>query len=469
MAYPVAYRTNKGRTNSRPVGFQRPTRDTRPTAPIRLPRPANDNPRPRPGFGRRPPGPPGGGVGGGPIRVPRGVLGGLGRMAGRLVPLIGWGMVGYELYRWYTDKPAGWPSPEGWVLDFECNKPLNYCQKWRSVTGGWNSCLTTQAAVANCDDYINPAYDVMLRLHRTSSSLVWRWNVEARWHRITPGMPFDTDISKQEVPLVMPMVVPAPLPVPAALDAAVLPILQPAPTPRPIPWTVLPHVQPNPWRDPVEQSTRGYAVGVDAPVDYVSPVVPYHPLVPVSPGFATPVRAIVADYSAGRAPKLDIVRGGGDSRTRDELARPPAPREKERKLRIRGRALGAVWFAIGQVTETMDLVGALYKSLPKDIRWQIRKETWKSKTRLDGVYKAKMVYKYFDKIPLDDFILNYVDMQIGDFVAALPGKGYAKASQALHKRTGVDARFQLGPLDTLFADMESDVRAHIERAKGEGE
>lgn len=401
MAYPTSNARRTVGPAPRP-GFQPAGRDIppyRPIGPVRLPwPPAND-------VAPRPPG-----VLPGP-RAPtvKRPLGALGRYAGRFLPWLGWGLVAYDLYRWYQNRVAGWPSPEGWVKDFECSKPLNYCQKWRSVTGGWNWCLTLQAAGANCDDYINPSYNVMLRLHRTSSSISWRWNVEARWHRVVAGSPWDPSIVKLDA-AVRPVSVPTQssswLP---SLNAMTLPLAAPAPTPRPIPYRVLPYVQPHP--DQIDQSERVY------------------------PRLAVQPRA--SDYVLSPA-------GGVSSRPASgHVFRRPPRGTKERKLKL--YLSGVPARVIGVATEAMELVDPAYYALPKSLRWEYRKQFWVSGRVLSRYERARIVYRHWDQVDFDKFMTEVVKNQAADYAAGAGSRKVRKANRIKYKWTGTSGGLELGP------------------------
>lgn len=89
--------------------------------------------------------------------------------------------------------------------------------------------------------------------------------------------------------------------------------------------------------------------------------------------------------------------------------RPPTGRTKERKFAI---AVGGAWAAgINFVTEGLDLVAALYKSLPK---W-LQNKLWKENGGYMSPYdKAQAIVKYFHLIQGDELIFNLLDMQAED-------------------------------------------------------
>lgn len=102
-------------------------------------------------------------------------------------------------------------------------------------------------------------------------------------------------------------------------------------------------------------------------------------------------------------------RPGVDPNSPPNQPRPPTGRTKERKFAI---AVGGAWAAgINFVTEGLDLVAALYKSLPK---W-LQNKLWKENGGYMSPYdKALAIVQYFHLIQGDELIFNLLDMQSED-------------------------------------------------------
>ncbi len=94
----------------------------------------------------------------------------------------------------------------------------------------------------------------------------------------------------------------------------------------------------------------------------------------------------------------------------------------------------AAWHIANSATEWFDMVEALWKSLPKDVRKMDCEMKMTTYTTKKGVTKSKMmnrcqkptpygmaeqVYNNLDKLDLNQFIAEYVNMQIGDAVSSI--------------------------------------------------
>ena len=109
----------------------------------------------------------------------------------------------------------------------------------------------------------------------------------------------------------------------------------------------------------------------------------------------------------------------------------------------------AAWHIANSATEWFDMVEALWKSLPKEVRKMDCEMKMTTYTTKKGVTKSKMmnrcqkptpygmaeqVYNNLDKLDLNQFIAEYVNMQIGDAVSSI---GVDKtANQMLNKPFG---------------------------------
>ena len=178
---------------------------------------------------------------------------------------------------------------------------------------------------------------------------------------------------------------------------------------------------PNPFLSPTEQSTYGPQPGEItlpggaevAPTPVVHP--PIIPGVPVVPGPVSPT------------PR-----------------QPPGPGTSERKVRLRYRGVvRAIRFAVGTVTEYLDVLAALYGALPKQYRpgyYRLHRKDgstyWVKRWNPSVIQRAEAVWKHLDKIDMTDALGNIVQNEIEDQLIGranrsitrnLPGRGVGSA------------------------------------------
>lgn len=212
-----------------------------------------------------------------------------------------------------------------------------------------------------------------------------------------------------------------------AVDPFHLPIGGGVPTPRPIPFAVIPHRGPNGGRDPVEQPGGG------------QPTTPV-PSRPVRPGTSIPVPSIVITppNMPGTAPvgsPKPPIRVNPRGR---HVRRAPNKKEREKKHNPMSRgAFQVINGLIGLATESLDLLGAFFDSLPKHIRDQYR---WKGTTPLD---RLAFVLENLEHVKVGDLVANIVSMLIEDYAYGRLGAVGAKANQLLHQNFGIDLRGRL--------------------------
>lgn len=123
-----------------------------------------------------------------------------------------------------------------------------------------------------------------------------------------------------------------------------------------------------------------------------------------------PVVRTVVDTAGGRATT---------SRVRHEL-RAPRRNERERKTRAGGGTIRIISTAVGQITEGMDWVEALWKALPK----RLRKQGFSS-----PVDKARDLWRYWRYIDPQRAVAEVVAMQIEDTLIGKSSQGWRKVAQ----------------------------------------
>ena len=97
-------------------------------------------------------------------------------------------------------------------------------------------------------------------------------------------------------------------------------------------------------------------------------------------------------------------------------------------------AMGIVWAGTNTVTEVMDFVIAMYKSLPKSRQLP-------HGARASKAQKIRYMlsdWRIWKDINLAEGIENYINMQVGDFVAALGSNQVRDLTRSMNTITGVD-------------------------------
>jgi len=219
---------------------------------------------------------------------------------------------------------------------------------------------------------------------------------------VAPGRPYVPQVGVPPMPVVPPQ-----------LDPMALPIGDPLQPYKPLPWRLLPYRQPNPYRSPTEQPSWG-----PAPTPRPTLLEPAGPTLVFDPG--QPVK-IGAPPSLGRHGK-----GRG---------------VKETKVKI-NRALAISLHVAGKVTETVDAVEALYDALPDDVKPHVGK--YVKKTVLPQV-KAKLVYQHFDRIDIEEAIINLVKNEIEDRVIGYFGNKAKEAAKKSRPHGDLPIGFGVGP------------------------
>ena len=338
--YPVAYRADPRPSRNSPQGggFQgQPRSPTSFNGPVKPPRlPANQNlPKVPPGLaslGRK------------------GAL----KFLARFVPYAGLGLSAWELWQLY--RQLGPQKPTTATIIANCGAATNgpfpnsatTCAQtsfhkdtkgqWAETGSFWYATMQNGSNFSSAQPnfYVNPRGQTW-RVPKTSSPTMPQIDQGYRWH----PRPVET-------------------PVPW-VDPLSNPVGKPMPDPWAPPVKDLPDRQPNPNRDPNEQDQRGHET--------------------------RPVRRTVETiFSANTKPRTRV-------RVNPRRERPP-PREEERKKRNGQRAGNLPHWArraqkvMQETTEYLDLLDALYKSLPK-------KRQRKDDTPQD---KAWSLWKYRDEI-----------------------------------------------------------------------
>lgn len=280
-------------------------------------------------------------------------------------------------------------------------------------------------------------------------------------------VPANTPWFKAPVPVVLPEV-------PLWLDPFAAPIAQPTPWPQPAPIRVIPALDvPSPWRTEWEQPVRFNSPPVPAnapPVEAPGPVTPpdiviappspspnvgtpTQPSNPVQPGSPT-VPGLAPDPGTNPAPNPPTVQPPAN-RPRVERE-PPGRGEKERKIRIkRGGVAQAIHRVVGNATEFLDTVNALWKVLPDECKTGYFKLHYRDsatgevrtyyKRRFRASQKQRMadLYRCWTHMDMQKAVEALVSNQLEDQLYAQLGRAAGEAG----KRAGNPYGFGLGPWD----------------------
>lgn len=364
----------------------------------------------------------------------------------RAIPVIGYGLLAwdlYNLYRMWADRknvPFSFSGP-GWTR-------VSGCPTYPVVAGhrGWNSCISGYAyelnstfATRDTSPYFQgfggtwraSFRDANLKdgadLQKFHVADVWQYSAPwsdpnpppAEWNppyvrppRYLPNpavqpAPVSPRPGKPTVP-----VVPAPHP---SIDPFAWPVTYPAPYPRALPYWLLPYIGPNPWRSPTEQTTRGN--GVDNPA-------PPNELPAEEPSFSIEPDGSIRPSSHPRARRV-------------------GPKEKERKMKMpmgAGFALRIVNFA----TEGVDFLDAFYDALPPD-----KKKKTKGGQIMRNVTpqeKARRLYKNFNDLDIPQALKNLAANQAEDAFYGKIGNKLKQASKAAQPHGNIPIGFGTGPL-----------------------
>ncbi len=466
MSYPNSISARRAPRPSGSPGEPLPRRPIGPQ-PRRSPgRPAPDRPR-RPSPGRYPaprvaPPPRGPRSGGGFVvarpafAIGRGIL----PVLFRAVPYIGWGLLGYEigmsLFRPGSDpqlspEPMGmiWAPPDGpWVQtgigdeDFRTGSTARYEPRYIQRTSSGYVSTTPPfphelhragyGGSGGPDPWADDPKTTMSFLNASEATRVsaW-WAIFRAQYNLFEGVPD---------PETAPRWVPAGDPIPGTGTPAK-------------PLIVFPHVpafRPWPFGDaPLITPIHPGAPATPAPRPVRNPYPRVRPLTPEMPDYGprpgqmprpggAPAPAPRPSPGPGGAPELVINPSGRvQPRPNPHRWQRPARGTKENKARF-GPVLSFIWRSMGQITEGIDLIDALYEALPKRRKVQ----AYKLKGRQPNpIEKMGLLYDYIDELNVGKAIKNVIKQEIEDRILGEFGKRIGKFS----RQSGRPIGFQAGP------------------------
>lgn len=310
------------------------------------------------------------------------------RGGARFVPVLGWAMLGFDLYLLYKQFLTGntvWVHPSNyerwWVNSFPQyqdgrtyfdNPNASSAQQVQTVTN-WN----TQTSDMTPDSQ----YGMVEEQFRSSTYVYYR--VSEIWRRVNGA-----NAVPQEIP-------------------EVITVRKSVPAPRPA-------VAPEPF-----------------PGFYPPGAVPlWSPASPVMPGYYKAPYQIFPEWSdAGPRPYKRVA-----TQPRYMRSRPPGRRTRERKLKINDSALGKfIERSVGNATEGLDWTNAMFNALPRWRIYQIYNAARKLEVRREnGVIVAGRlryvnipanellmhVYNHYQEVDMYKFTENWIRMQNDDRVYA---------------------------------------------------
>lgn len=275
-------------------------------------------------------------------------------------------------------------------------------------------------------------------IRRGFHNITWTKTGTTPWPGMVPVPQQVPHYRPQEVPwpeldpAVWPRVNPTPWPQPEPIEVPYIvndPMTAPIKNPLPVnPWGPpqpgrrfrdLPRRRPNPERNPREQPRRGpepHRHPQEAPSSVPRPV----PLVPPRP-------VVEHIFEPGQSPRHQTV---------SRPARPPPRGTKEKKF-IANMPPGALASIVNAITESVDVLEAAYKALPKD------RQKCKREKRPTGGFSAATpqcmgaaVYNHLNEISGTKFVQELIENQIEDFIYGMGGRIGAAAASKMNRPVG---------------------------------
>lgn len=313
-----------------------------------------------------------------------------GKVAGRLVPGLGWALLAYDIWQIFRGK-----SEPG----FDLSGFTNVCGS------GGDFIMSTTSSVAcpnlGSDTYVFEGTGTGTEVVLGEWQFEWlfglhRVTYKSAWERDEAGDPPEWSEGGPAValPEPMPLIYYRPW-----IDPISLPIGQPVPGPEPN-RDPYPTRQPqNPYRSPSEQTQRG-------PAPHRQPA--HHAKPYQRPAHIT------------RVSGTRLSRGNG---FHNEV--PPEKGTKEKKYIA--AAAGGFARLLSSVTEGIDLIDAAYDALHWNRRtWKGRDGKWRPR-EITPQGKIKAVYDNFDAFDVPQFVNNVVANQIEDMFYGSIGRASAKS------------------------------------------
>lgn len=275
----------------------------------------------------------------------------------------------------FTVSPELSVMPQGHVLILQCQSRPTTCLSYR--TSAYGQCYTLQSGV--CGGTVTRRY-VSIWNHHTTVAGQPRYRIVQEYDR--PALADRVEVSGDDFYTLEPQFYPE---VPPEIETQVPTWVDPLRTPghfHPAPtapaYRAIPHRYPNPNRSPTEQPQRGPMVvpaprvpttrpgRIDRPGTFPFPPVAPSPAPAPAPGPQAPPGTVTGAPSEPTM-RWRSTRSLPQLRTPRKFPRRPRRREKEKKVRMGAFAARVMW-VVGQVTEGLDLIDAIYAALPDELR-----------------------------------------------------------------------------------------------------
>ena len=202
------------------------------------------------------------------------------------------------------------------------------------------------------------------------------------------------------------------------------------PAPEPPPWRVIPKIKPNPWRSPREQSLRGYHTW--QMFDWGQQTGTQPPLKPPPKPIPT-----IPPRPHGK----------------------PGPGVKERKVKLMG--FGGNWFvkAWGSLTEGLDALDAIWRSLPCALRARLMKESGGFMTPQE---KMAAIYRHFGEVDMEKAVYNLLidnltDKYIGKINQAVQAQRHLQFAQGYGSGAGYAWSTSHGKIQKFVAESREQL------------
>lgn len=251
----------------------------------------------------------------------------------------------------------------------------------------------------------------------------------------------DRVVAFQTSPLPLPMEVPFSFPVGNPTER---PVFAPAkPGEEPSSPNAKPEPKPNPWAKPWTVPATWTAPGVAAPMQpgvkprpgervvvlpaMPTPVTMLPPLGSMAPGVSVAPPATVIQVQPGTG-GVSVIRTGDFGQDS-----PPKPGQVQHKVTTKTRVIGLVWHGVGKITEGLDFVQAMHDSI-KDPRKKLSKKASKAQV-LEYMLTNLEPWGYIDPA---EGLQNFINMQIGDYIAALGSDQIKAVNRMSGSTTGLD-------------------------------
>lgn len=125
---------------------------------------------------------------------------------------------------------------------------------------------------------------------------------------------------------------------------------------------------------------------------------------------------------------------GGGGGTSPGTRNPPRRGDKERKIHVKNVVHPGVHLALNFATETLDFIGVLFDSIPKDCRRRAGVSTF----RPSVAEKMRAIYHCYNEIPLAEALTNYLNNQFEDYVFGQLGRATGRATGRFGITTGLN-------------------------------